>query len=528
MIVKKGIENADCKIKSEDELMNKSDFNLIEEQWIPVAQIGLVSLRDIFSNPDLPALGGSVLEKIAVMKLLLAIAQTAYTPRDNKDWLELGISGLKEKCLSYLEQQKPYFSLYGEYPFLQFTQVKKAEIKPYSILFPEIASGNTSLLFHSQVAPAITDLDDAKKALALLVQMSSCFSGKKVDASVVLSPGYVKSKSAKSGPALCSLGLLHSFFTGENILDTIWFNLLTSQDISHDRTFINGIGTPPWEKMPAGEDDEIAQSLKHSLMGRLVPMARFVLLDNGGVHFVEGIQHDDYLHGGVVDPSVTADVSKAKAKVIWADPAKRPWRSLTAMLGFLDNEGTYVCQQLKWCLPRIESSSVDTFGIWSGGIRLSNKAGEQYLTGDDDVVESEISFESSWFKDGSKRLWLDFVKSAMKELEKIAQTVYAAVRGYYDEAKLDKAGEFAQHAVQDFWLEAEGFSQKLLSACASKANAQNGHNQKGDEDYKKVLNSLRIRAKNCYVNACPDDTARQLEIFVRHFPHLGFEKSAAV
>ena len=238
MIVKKGIENADCKIKSEDELMNKSDFNLIEEQWIPVAQIGLVSLRDIFSNPDLPALGGSVLEKIAVMKLLLAIAQASYTPRDNKDWLELGISGLKEKCLSYLEQQKPYFSLYGEHPFLQFTQVKKAEIKPYSILFPEIASGNTSLLFHSQVAPAITDLDDAKKALALLVQMSSCFSGKKVDASVVLSPGYVKSKSAKSGPALCSLGLLHSFFTGENILDTIWFNLLTLYIISKSRTLV--------------------------------------------------------------------------------------------------------------------------------------------------------------------------------------------------------------------------------------------------------------------------------------------------
>ena len=266
MIVKKGIENADCKIKSEDELMNKSDFNLIEEQWIPVAQIGLVSLRDIFSNPDLPALGGSVLEKIAVMKLLLAIAQASYTPRDNKDWLELGISGLKEKCLSYLEQQKPYFSLYGEHPFLQFTQVKKAEIKPYSILFPEIASGNTSLLFHSQVAPAITDLDDAKKALALLVQMSSCFSGKKVDASVVLSPGYVKSKSAKSGPALCSLGLLHSFFTGENILDTIWFNLLTSQDISHDRTFINGIGTPPWEKMPAGEEQVVtADTLQSTL-----------------------------------------------------------------------------------------------------------------------------------------------------------------------------------------------------------------------------------------------------------------------
>lgn len=508
--------------------MDKNSFNLIEEPWIPVAQVGLVSLRDAFSLQDLPALGGSVLEKIAVMKLLLAIALAAYTPHDNDDWLRLGISGLREKCLSYLDQKKMYFSLYGEHPFLQFPQVKKAEVKPYSILFPEIASGNTSLLFHSQVAPAITDLDDAKKALALLVQMSSCFGGKKVDASVVLSPGCAKSKSAKSGPALCSLGLLHSFFTGENILGTIWFNLLTQQDISQDKTLTAGIGTPPWEKMPAGEDDEIAQNLKHSLMGRLVPMARFVLLEDNGVHFVEGIQHDDYLHGGVVDPSVTADFSKAKPKVVWADPSRRPWRSLTAMLGFLGNERTYVCQQLKWCLPRIENSSVDNFGIWSGGIRLSNKAGEQYLTGDDDVVESEISLQTSWLKDGYERMWLDCVKSAMGKLEKIAQTVYSAVRGYYDDAKLDKAGEHAQYAVQNFWQEAEGFSQKLLFACASEANAQNGDNHEGDEDVKKVLNSLRICAKNCYVNACPDDTARQLEIFVRHFPNLDFEKSAAV
>lgn len=116
----------------------------------------------------------------------------------------------------------------------------------------------------------------------------------------------------------------------------------------------------------------------------------------------------------------------------------------------------------------------------------------------------------------------------MQKLEKIAQAIYAAVRGYYDEAKLDNAGEYAQHAVQDFWQEAEGFSQKLLYACASDANAWNGDNRGGDEGYQKVLISLRSRAKNCYVNACPDDTARQLEIFVRHFPNLGFEKSAAV
>lgn len=89
--------------------MNKRDFNLIEEPWIPVVQSGLVSLRDIFSNQDLSALGGGVLEKIAVMKLLLAIAQAAYTPNDNEDWLRLGVLGLREKCLFYLERQKPSF-----------------------------------------------------------------------------------------------------------------------------------------------------------------------------------------------------------------------------------------------------------------------------------------------------------------------------------------------------------------------------------------------------------------------------------
>lgn len=109
MIVKKDIENVNYKIGSEGVLMNKRDFNLIEEPWIPVVQSGLVSLRDIFSNQDLSALGGGVLEKIAVMKLLLAIAQAAYTPNDNEDWLRLGVLGLREKCLSYLERQKPSF-----------------------------------------------------------------------------------------------------------------------------------------------------------------------------------------------------------------------------------------------------------------------------------------------------------------------------------------------------------------------------------------------------------------------------------
>lgn len=52
-------------------------FNLIDEPWIAVVDVGLVSLTDIFSQPELRALNGNPVQKIALTKLLLAIAQSA-------------------------------------------------------------------------------------------------------------------------------------------------------------------------------------------------------------------------------------------------------------------------------------------------------------------------------------------------------------------------------------------------------------------------------------------------------------------
>lgn len=65
-------------------------FNLIDEPWIAVVDVGLVSLTDIFSQPELRALGGNPVEKIALTKLLLAIAQAAATPTDDSDWQQMG------------------------------------------------------------------------------------------------------------------------------------------------------------------------------------------------------------------------------------------------------------------------------------------------------------------------------------------------------------------------------------------------------------------------------------------------------
>lgn len=106
-------------------------FNLIDEAWIPVADVGRVSLKEIFSNPTLRALGGNPVQKIALTKLLQAIAQAAATPQDDDDWKQMSWQGMADKCQSYLAQWHDHFYLYGEKPFLQMPAIVRAEVKTW-------------------------------------------------------------------------------------------------------------------------------------------------------------------------------------------------------------------------------------------------------------------------------------------------------------------------------------------------------------------------------------------------------------
>lgn len=92
-------------------------FNLIDEPWIPIADHGRASLKEVFSNKHLQSLGGNPVQKIAVFKLLLAIAQAAATPDNETQWQTLGAEGLTQKCLGYLDKWHDRFYLYGEKPF---------------------------------------------------------------------------------------------------------------------------------------------------------------------------------------------------------------------------------------------------------------------------------------------------------------------------------------------------------------------------------------------------------------------------
>ena len=485
----------------------ESRFNLVDDLWIPIADRGMVSLKQIFSDTSLPALGGTPVQKLALMKLLLAIAQAAATPVNESDWRELKADGLARKCLAYLDKWHAHFSLYGARPFLQMPAIKVAKTQPYGAVLPEVSTGNTTVLSQIQVEKKLTDAD---RALVLLTLMAFALSGKKTDNSVVLTKGYRgktndkgNPATGKSGPAVAHLGLLHAHLIGHDLQTTLYLNLLTQEQITAMAIYPEGVGIPPWEQMPEGEDCPTASALKGSLMGRLISMSRFCLLNEASLHYSEGLAHSGYKEGGC-DPTIAVNNTGKEPKALWVDPEKRPWRELTGLLSFLAQEQSqgFQCRQLTATMSRVRGIC-PRIGIWSGGLRVSSNAGEQYVSGSDDAVESLVWFDSASLGEE----WFGWLKIETDALEQLAKTLYSCVVGFFKELKVDGSKRAAQ-ATQLFWQLCERDFQTLVHQCEQEAQR------------------LRLRRRfasyvqQAFDDCCPYQTSRQLEAWAKCRPNL--------
>lgn len=489
----------------------KSRFNLIEQDWVPVADAGRVSLRRLFSQPQFRALGGNPVQKISLMRLLLAVAQAACTPEDDAQWQALGSQGLARHCLAYLEKWHDRFDLYGERPFLQMPAIVQARVQSFGAVLPEVATGNTTILHQTQIARV---LDDADKALLLISLMGFALGGKKTDNSVTLSPGYSgklndkgRPSSSKPGPAVAHFGLLHSFLLGNNLWQSLWLNVLTHQQIKQTGLFEQGVGMAPWEQMPDGEACARAEQLKRSLMGRLLPLSRFCLLTDRGLHYSEGIAHPGY-KDGMTDLSTAVDYS-GKPKALWVDPEKRPWRELTALLSFIAAGSVqgYQCMQLRAGLGRARRE-MPSFFLWSGGLRVSSNAGEQYVSGSDDFVESQVELHSHDLGEG----WFVRLKTEMSALDEVSKWLYGKVSAFFKEQKMD-GSRLASEATRVFWQLCERDFQVLIDHCDASEASRSRRKQ------------LRLRfadyVQQTYNRYCPHETARQLDAWAKCRPNMG-------
>ncbi len=486
-------------------------FNLVDEPWIPVADYGRASLKQIFQNPEYQSLGGNPVQKIALMKLLLAIAQAAATPVSEKEHETSSFDGLAKSCIDYLEHWHDRFYLYGPEPFLQMPASAQAKVQPYGAVIPEVATGNTTLLTQIQASDLMNDAD---RAILLITLMSFALSGKKTDNAIVLSPGYTgkqndkgKPSSGKFGPAVGYFGFLHNFYFGETLQQGIWVNLLTSEQVKKTKMFPEGVGVPPWEKMPQGEDDNTARALRRSLMGRLVPLSRFCLLKEVGLHYTEGIAHDGFKEG-VADPSIAINYSGTEPKALWVNPEKRPWRELTSLLSFLgkkDRNG-FQSLQLQSGISRVRRH-MSRFAVWSGGLRVSSNAGEQYASGTDDFVSSLIWFESAMLGE----TWFTQLENEMGALETLSKKLYGTVSGYYKELSSDGT-KIAAQASYLFWQRCESEFQNLIDHCP-----QGEENQKERQNIRRRFAAHTLQT---YDQFCPKESARQLDAWVKCQPSL--------
>jgi CRISPR system Cascade subunit CasA len=343
--------------------------------------------------------------------------------------------------------------------------------------------------------------------------MGFALAGKKTDNSIVLSEGFAgkrndkgKPSTGKPGASVGHMGFLHHFLLAASLRETVFLNLLTTEQIESISVYPLGVGIPPWESMPQGEDCTEARALKGSLMGRLIPMGRFCLLSENGLHYSEGIAHEGY-KSGVFDPSMAVDYAGKDPKALWTDPDKRPWRALTSLLSFFDQTGSKGFQswQLVWALDRVRDIPED-FAIWSAGLRVSANAGEQYASGSDDYVDSTIWIHGDLLGES----WFLHLRREMEALDALSKTLYGRVMRYYKELMVEGKNQAAQ-STRCFWELSESDFQNLINAC--------GNTEEDAEKRRTLRRRTDDNSHAAFNRFCAKDTARQLDAWAKHRPN---------
>ena len=525
--------------------MGATNFNLVDEPWIDVAGHPRQSLRQFFTGGgEFRNFGGNAVDKMAMLRFMLALAHAAVELPDDAAWRALTPGVLAQKILAYLDTWHDAFDLFGEKPFLQFPQLREKaknedKILPYSAFRPGM-SNNKALLTNWDYLREIRTED---LPLMLLRGCGFGLGGGRYDNTIVLSPGYkakLKDKEDKGrrgvpGALVGKNGYLHSYLRGESLLETIKLNMLTLEDVGEMKVF-RGMGRPAWEKLPDGEDSPLARQYRDSYQGTLLPLDKFYLLlpEDEKIILTDGIAYPKD-PSELVDPALTIrDVNKKKA-VVWAKTELRPWRELTAILSFIQAAGKMSSPFFLSCgirkLPREA-----LVHVWTAGLQVTFQSGEQVISGSDDYVESEFSLLNSQISGyGYDR----FVET-MKKLDDCAEILRKCIEAYFVEmtepnenkgkADTGKTPQrkvsgniktIADHTVTVFWEIAERDAQLIIDTVFAE-------DLPDCEAPPELLKKWRRLVEEQYSRACPRETARQLLAWskCRPFTRMGAKKES--
>ena len=234
-------------------------------------------------------------------------------------------------------------------------------------------------------------------------------------------------------------------------------------------------------------------------------MCRFVLLNENGIYFTEGIRYPNHKEGWV-EPNIAINRSGVDIKVLQAKPDRKPWRELTSLISFIVGQNDFECQQLKYGVDRARKANVEMVNVWSGGIRVSGDAFGQKVRGTDDYVESEIKLHSKWLGE----IWFTQLKSEMTFLEDLSKIVFGTTMAYFKHQLAEGKDQASQASIL-FWQLCERKFQALVNACGDNSG----------EKAKAFRSTFAGYVNKAYDTYCPRETARQLDAWAANRPNLG-------
>lgn len=473
----------------------KNRFNLVDEKWIPIAgRREKASLADVFAETGGCEIAGNPIQKASLTKLLIAIAWASGRVADETDWKVLGPSGITGRCLAYLSEHHDDFYLYGEKPFLQMLVLASLEAAKRNELIqmdiPDLPAANASRIFDSQMGRR---LDDGEKAIFIVMLMNHALAGKQntlPNRLPPLTPGYALKTmgGAKAGPSIGgTVGRLFTFFQGPSMRETVWLNMLTEEDVRMLAPGFRLDVRPPWERMPEGEDDERAREIRNSIYAWLCAVSRFVLLlDDGRMCYEEGIQYVSSAKDGYCEPFMTL---REKGKDVCVNVHRKPWRDFPAMLQISDGDSG--CPLVRMLRHRLPGSGMDAFALWCGGLQVHSSMGGQYMSDDDDFVESSVWMEPAFLSDAASLN----LSAVVQKIENVSGRLFHSVKSYWKDMGVEdrKATAFGNRATESFWRELDGFKDRILDT------AWEG----SEEGISKVMSKVWRTAYSAYDDSCP-------------------------
>jgi CRISPR system Cascade subunit CasA len=489
-------------------------MNLSTESWIPVlhksGEHRLINLRQVFSEgKEYTDVAVRTHERIALMRLLICIAQAALDgPKNLGEW-EKAPKNLPLAAEKYFQQQENSFDLFSfKKPFLQISELEQAsDIETlFSKLEFTLATNTGQNLFdHGFLTNRIYEPNEI--ALILISYLNFSTGG----GLPIAQWGNIKTKNVGNTDAPCiPTSMFHTLLRGKNILETLQMNLITKETVSYRL----GIpwGKPVWEYMPETPQDEAAiANAKETYLGRLTPLSRWIKLKKGS-NKILCCNGFDYVSQNIRETTSTIIIKTKNGKQerapLGATSGRSVWRDLPALITkrIADNES------LGGAITLQNAPLDKAYDIYVGA--LIRKSGQQDI---EDMVESVLHIPLSL----NTNYGIAAYDSEVAFAEFIAKKLSSAVEIYRINLDKDwskrlkgKAGwairnKLHESATRHYWTAVE----KLLPLLLTYVEAIGGDSDTVVKNKDTWRSEVHAAARDAYCLACGQETSRQMRAF---------------